>query len=178
MCLDTGLDSGFCDTRQQYPPATAMAAATTTAVYPRTRKSAMREVEHHVDDEGRIVVRDTVVVNQSQHSSGGDAIHIGRTDSGSTHIRNGERGKDWGNPHSMRDLKRDEGVDEAKARQLAVDRFEKDLRSLLAQDGPEGQAWRNAVKTLQGDTLVCYCAPKDCHGRILAEWAERFAEWA
>lgn len=32
--------------------------------------------------------------------------------------------------------------------------------------------FREAVMGLRGKTLVCYCKPLDCHGDILAEYAE------
>lgn len=33
-------------------------------------------------------------------------------------------------------------------------------------------AFREAVLRLKGKTLGCHCAPKKCHGSVIAEWLE------
>lgn len=35
--------------------------------------------------------------------------------------------------------------------------------------------YRNRIKELHGKTLGCFCKPKDCHGDVLAEIADRLA---
>lgn len=130
----------------------------------------------HIDDDGRIIVGETVVVNRKQHSPD-DAIEIGRhcQNGQLQHIRTAdEPGDCWGNPHHIRTA---EDVDEETARRRSVACFEDDLKAKLKQDGKAGERWRTAVAQLQGETLVCWCAPQDCHGRVLAQWAERLATW-
>lgn len=124
--------------------------------------------------DGSIVVGNTVVLNRKQHDTPGDAINIGRGDGS---LLEGTVGDGWGSPHPLSEIERTEGVSSAEARQLSVSRFERDLVAKLKQDGEVGERWRTAVAQLQGETLVCWCAPKACHGEILAHWAERLAPY-
>lgn len=130
--------------------------------------------DFHTDADGRIVCGDTLVVNRTLHDDTG--VDIGRQSVNGTltHICNGEPGTHYGNPHRLADIQSECDVDRETARRISLTRFEADLKSLLKQ---EDSTWRTAVKQLQGCTLVCYCAPKDCHGRILAEWAERLTSY-
>lgn len=129
----------------------------------------------HTTEDGRIVVGATVIVDRTAHSTDA-AIDIGRTRvSGQLqHIGNSDPGESWGNPHRIDDIVAEENVSQQRARELSIQRFEEDLKQLLKQ---EDSHWRSALKELQGETLECWCAPQDCHGRILAEWAERLVEW-
>lgn len=38
------------------------------------------------------------------------------------------------------------------------------------------ETFRRSVKALSGKTLVCFCAPKRCHGNALAIMADHLAE--
>ena len=122
--------------------------------------------------DGEIQVGETRIVNKKAHS--GDGIYIGRENRGDKHLLNSKPGECFGSPHPVTEIKKAEGVSEEEARRISIDRFESDLKELLAQ---EDDAWREAVASLHGETLVCWCAPQDCHGRVLAEWAERIVEW-
>jgi len=46
--------------------------------------------------------------------------------------------------------------------------YSKYLANRLGTD----QEFKARVKTLDGKTLVCFCAPKPCHGNVLAQVAE------
>lgn len=49
----------------------------------------------------------------------------------------------------------------------------KRYRSYLELRINEDLEFREKVKNLYGKTLVCFCKPAQCHGDILAEYAER-----
>jgi len=132
--------------------------------------------DFHTDADGRIVCGDTLVVNRTQHDTPADAVDIGRSKQGGElrHICNGTPGTHFGNPHRLDDIQAECDVSRSRARTISIQRFEADLKALLKQ--PDS-TWRTAVEQLHSKTLVCWCAPKDCHGRILAEWADRLNSW-
>jgi hypothetical protein len=129
-----------------------------------------RDIPVSRTDDGRIRVGSgeaaVTVVNRTRHDD--DGIDIGRHRDGDRlrHICNGEPGDDWGNPHPVDD------IDAADPRHESIARFEEDLRQVLR----ESDAWRSALEALAGATLVGWCAPKDCHGVVLAQWAVWLAE--
>lgn len=63
------------------------------------------------------------------------------------------RGGAWGNPFP---------IDATNDRGAVIRKFRED---------PSTQALRNAAPTLKGKNLVCFCAPKPCHGDVLLELA-------
>lgn len=73
------------------------------------------------------------------------------------------RGSVFGNPFVMNDKS-----DEERTRVIAeyktyfLDRVEKDSQ------------FREEVLALKGRSLVCYCAPKPCHGDVILEWLESY----
>lgn len=98
-------------------------------------------------DKGR-----AVVVNK--HREGFD-VYIGR-------------GSEWGNPHHVDDV----------GREQAIELYRQDLWARIRD---EGYPLINRLAQLRGRRLGCYCAPKPCHGDVLveaAEWAARENEQA
>jgi hypothetical protein len=68
-----------------------------------------------------------------------------------------DRRTEWGNPFEMpADGDRETVIANFEAHYLPF------KPSLLAK-----------LKTLRGKALGCWCAPEECHGHILADWAER-----
>ena len=67
----------------------------------------------------------------------------------------------WGNPFPLKDEKQRHEVI-GQYREWLVDQIE------------SGRITREALRSLAGSTLVCWCAPKACHGHVLTkavEWA-------
>ena len=79
-------------------------------------------------------------------------VYIGRTFQGLT----GE----WGNPFAI--TASDNRADVIRKYILWIS-----LKIIGGKDN-----WRNKIKALRGKTLVCFCAPKLCHGHILALLAD------
>ena len=67
----------------------------------------------------------------------------------------------WGNPFALR---------KESERNEVVRRY----RTWLAAQVRSGEITRSALAALAQKTLVCWCAPKACHGDVLA----KAAEWA
>jgi hypothetical protein len=70
----------------------------------------------------------------------------------------------WGNLWEIGDTVDVETVDQG----AVVAQFDAWLTAGLQQDSPVGEPWRTAVRNLQGETLVCWCAPEPCHAEVLA----------
>lgn len=77
------------------------------------------------------------------------------------------RGQDgyFGNPHPVGDCAR---CGREHERGEAVLAFREDFESYLRQ--PEYLA---RIKALKGKILVCFCAPRACHGHVMAEWLNK-----
>ena len=72
----------------------------------------------------------------------------------------------WGNPFEIgKDGTREEVID--KYRQLMSKRL---------TEGTHTVEWKLCVRQLKGKTLGCWCAPKPCHGDVLAELADNLEE--
>ncbi len=75
------------------------------------------------------------------------------------------RGSKWGNPFSHLDrLFPNPNLIWVESRQVAVDRYREYI-----EDHPE---LMEDLHELRGKRLGCYCAPKQCHGEVLAELAD------
>lgn len=70
----------------------------------------------------------------------------------------------FGNPYRLR-------KDTPQARQRLLRRYKRWLWCRLSRDAQ----FRRWVRMLSGATLVCYCAPKACHGDVLAKAADWLA---
>lgn len=82
------------------------------------------------------------VHNKYHNTAPPDAVYIGR-------------GSPWGNPHAIgRDGDRDQVCDKYRDKELA---------------DPEFRA--RVKRELKGKDLVCFCAPKRCHGHELVKVA-------
>lgn len=64
----------------------------------------------------------------------------------------------WGNPIHLT---------KEEYRPLVLERY----RQWLESDVPNAQWVRDHIEELRGKTLGCWCAPKLCHGDVLAELA-------
>ena len=89
-------------------------------------------------------------------------VYIGRGRGGEAHMNNtpvGQRG--WlGNPYKM---------GEDGSRLEVIEQFEEDFWDRLEED----EEFRGAVMELAGETLACWCAPKACHGSVIAQAVAR-----
>ena len=71
------------------------------------------------------------------------------------------RGSMFGNPFVLQP---------GKPRGSTLAKFKKYFYDKLAED----KHFREAVHTLYGKTLVCFCKPHPCHGDIIAEYLEEY----
>lgn len=94
----------------------------------------------------------TTVVNKYKvNMSDPDIVYIGR-------------GSVWGNDSEMKDRSDSE-------RERVIQNYRKQLRDQLKG----GTITKEMLLDLDGKRLVCYCAPKACHGDVLVkaiEWAK------
>ena len=88
------------------------------------------------------------VVNKRTHNPGPDDVYIGRP-------------SEWGNPFAMR---------QESDRANVLLRY----RVYLTEAVRSGDIAYADLAALHGKTLVCWCAPKACHGHVLA----MAARWA
>jgi hypothetical protein len=72
------------------------------------------------------------------------------------------RGSEWGNPYRI-------GTD--GTREEVIAKFRRDLLEGLTHPDTRGKL-RLAIRKLRGKRLGCYCAPRPCHGDVLAEFAD------
>lgn len=108
-----------------------------------------------------VAVNDTMVLNKHHGNIPDDAIYIGR-------------GSGWGNEWSH--LPNTTAKYKVATREEAVAEFEKDLERRIQS---EGINLINALASLHGKKLVCFCAPKACHGDVLVKkalWAFEFQQ--
>lgn len=73
----------------------------------------------------------------------------------------------WGNPYSH--LPRTLAEHRCETREQAVAAYEAWIVSRLEAEEP---GLREAIIALKGQTLGCWCAPRACHGDVLAALAE------
>lgn len=78
------------------------------------------------------------------------------------------RGSKWGNPFTHRDVTKTKAEYQCATREEAI----RSYRTYLL-NSPE---LLDAIPELVGETLACYCKPKSCHGDILVEFANFYAE--
>ena len=86
-------------------------------------------------------------------------VYIGRPRGGvdPRNVTPGEYGF-LGNPFPMGKDNRDESI--AKFKQYFLDRLQHD------------ETFRQAVLKLKDKTLACFCAPRACHGHVIAEYLD------
>jgi len=116
------------------------------------------------------------VVNKYKHIITENDIYIGR-------------GSVLGNPYSHLELKDTKAQIKCKTREEAVDCYRERLMQTLYDFTSESETFvskefrKNYVKELQkiknlsekqDVNLVCFCAPKSCHGDIIKEIIELF----
>lgn len=78
-----------------------------------------------------------------------------------------DRTTPWGNPFSHQEGTLAHWV--VDSRWHAVEAFK---HWVLTSDDDEAQWIRDHVHELRGKTLGCWCAPRACHGRCLADLAD------
>lgn len=88
--------------------------------------------------------------------------HHGNIPSGAVYIG---RGSVWGNPYSH--LPSTKGAVLVSSREEAVWWYTVYLNQAIA----DGRITVHQLASLHGKDLVCYCAPKSCHGDVLAHYA-------
>lgn len=80
---------------------------------------------------------------------GGDEVYIGRPGV-------------WGNPFAV----------EKYGREGCIEKYEAWMEKRLDEELRAGKSdLRKAIAALEGKTLVCWCAPRRCHGEVLAHLA-------
>lgn len=94
------------------------------------------------------------VVNKHTHTLGPGDVYIGR-------------GSRWGNRYSHMDVP---GTVKVATRDEAVEKYRAELWNQIKL----GVTTLEDLAALTDKTLVCFCAPKRCHGDVLAS----AAEWA
>lgn len=80
------------------------------------------------------------------------------------------RGSIWGNPFTHKPLNSTKAKVQVESREEAILEFEK---WLLNSDDKEAQLMRENLYQLKGKVLGCWCAPKACHGDVLAKLANQ-----
>jgi hypothetical protein len=101
-----------------------------------------------------------MVVNKHTHTKTALDVYIGR-------------GSVWGNRFSHREGTRAEVV--VGSREAAVEAYRRELWAKIKS----GEVSLESLAALHGRTLVCFCAPRLCHGHTLekaAAWASRELE--
>lgn len=129
-------------------------------------QTGLREFEQGTKPEAKTVV---VAVGDDPYDGEYTRTHISRSveekDDGENvlkHMNNTEVGEDgWlGNPYRLED---------GYTREEAIEKFKMDFAHRIAED----KEFRERVRGLQGNILVCYCKPKDCHGDVIAEYVDK-----
>ena len=89
------------------------------------------------------------------------SVYIGRGKDGASHCGNTDPHEDgWlGNPFPEYEY----------GREKCIEMFRYGFEKKLQED----EAFRRAVKELEGETLGCYCKPRACHGEVIAEWVAK-----
>jgi hypothetical protein len=54
-------------------------------------------------------------------------------------------------------------------RQTAIEKYQEVFHDRIESD----PAFRAAVDSLQGQTLGCWCRPRDCHGDVIVDYLEQ-----
>lgn len=75
------------------------------------------------------------------------------------------RGSEWGNPFSHKPSSSARW--RVATREEAISRYRQWLLT-----SPDAEELRARVGELSGKTLGCWCAPRPCHGDVLAELAD------
>jgi len=96
------------------------------------------------------------VVNKRTHKPTSNDVYIGR-------------GSIWGNPYVIgKDGDRETVI--YKYEELMVDRLG------FGSDEMVSEMWKDKLRSLEGKTLVCYCAPLGCHGDVLEQLRQELDE--
>lgn len=97
------------------------------------------------------------VLNKHVHGIPDGAVYIGR-------------GSKWGNPFTSIQGKTTKATTVVATREESIEQY----RQWLKRQIRTGAISREELAELYGKDLVCFCAPKPCHGDILikaATWA-------
>jgi Domain of unknown function (DUF4326) len=90
----------------------------------------------------------TLVVNKHAHVPTEHDVYIGRPGP-------------WGNPFP---------IDARQTREMVIEAYR---AWLLQSNSPQAQWCREHIPELKNKILVCYCAPRACHGHVLQELADK-----
>lgn len=97
----------------------------------------------------------TTVVNIQDTRAG---VYIGRGPGGRVGRQPGERGY-FGSPFPLHD---------EREREAVVARYRTWFERRVGSD----PVFRREVLKLRGKQLICFCAPRACHGQVIAEWVD------
>lgn len=97
------------------------------------------------------------VLNKHVHGIPNGAVYIGR-------------GSKWGNPFTSIQGRNTLAAEVVGSREEAIEKY----RQWLWNKIQAGEIQLQELADLHGKDLVCFCAPKPCHGDVL----ERAAKWA
>lgn len=96
-------------------------------------------------------------LNKHVHGIPKGAVYIGR-------------GSKWGNPFTSIQGRNTKASEVVGSREEAIEKY----RQWLWNNIQAGEIQLQELADLHGKDLVCFCAPKPCHGDVL----ERAAKWA
>jgi len=97
------------------------------------------------------------VLNKHVHGIPAEAVYIGR-------------GSKWGNPFTSIQGRNTKAIEVVGSREEAIEKY----RQWLWQQVQTGAIRLHELAALHNKDLVCFCAPKPCHGDVLV----RAAKWA
>lgn len=97
------------------------------------------------------------VLNKHVHGIPAGAVYIGR-------------GSKWGNPFTSIQGRNTKAIEVVGSREEAIEKYREWLKDQIRS----GRITKSDLAELYGKDLVCFCAPKPCHGDVL----EAAAAWA
>jgi hypothetical protein len=83
------------------------------------------------------------------------------------------RGSSWGNIFTHLPLDKTQAEYQSPTREASIADFE---NWFLHSPDPRAQWMRDHVHELKGKTLGCFCAPRSCHGDVLARHADKSSD--
>ena len=79
------------------------------------------------------------------------------------------RGSIFGNPYTHLPIQNTQAQAQVKSREEAIEKYKEYFYEKIEKD-PE---FLDDILRLKDRVLGCYCAPKSCHGNIIAEFLDK-----